>query len=58
MGEKNGCGPLGCILPLVLALIAMGYLAYTNRVFNIDVQSKTAQEQFDENRENFQQRHP
>ena len=58
MQEKSGCGALGCILPLVLALLAMGYLAYNNRTFHIVYEEKTAQETFDQNRRNFQERNP
>jgi len=35
MDSKNGCGAAGCIIPLILAFIALGYYVYSNQRIEI-----------------------
>ena len=35
MDNKNGCGMAGCLLPLLLALIALGYFVYKNQSIEV-----------------------
>ena len=52
MKDKQGCGAIGCILPLLLALMALGYYAYNNRTLNLVYKEETAQETLDHVRQN------
>ena len=52
MQDKQGCGAIGCVLPLILILLALGYYAYTNRQLNVVYKEGTAQETLDGVRNN------
>ncbi len=44
MGDRSGCGGVGCVLAFLAALLAVGYYAYTNRPLQAVYETETTKE--------------
>ncbi len=44
MGDKSGCGGIGCVLAFLAALLAVGYYAYTNRPLQAVYETESTQD--------------